>query len=413
MYEPTPFRSTSSRFLVEPSSGIAGRYALPGVAPAPAPSGATIRGPQNAGRPSLRATPNDRPMDPWVVLREWTQTPNVTIREECYYRDFWRAVASRARADGVVERLFIDSKSGFPVKLERREPHSLFGDVLVEYLWTTWMKVGSAAAPRSVFRLEDRVLERAWTHSSYAMVERDSVAELLAGGTATPAALPRPAAWDVVDTVRVNATTFLLKSPIYTNVVSLQRDTVFILDAQQGEARARADSAWIGKLFPGRHPIALVVTDLAWPHIAGVRFWVAHGVSVVTHRLSKTFLDEVLTRRWTLEPDALERRRASVKHVVRAIDSEMSLAGGNLRLVPIDGVASEGALMVYFPADRFLYAGDYIQPGSFGPLPPGFFRLVYMDEVIAALGRSKITPETFAAMHVKLTPWSEAAARPQ
>jgi hypothetical protein len=42
---------------------------------------------------------------------------------------------------------------------------------------------------------------------------------------------PRPAAWGVVDTVRVAAITWLLKTPIYTNLVTLQRDTIFILDA--------------------------------------------------------------------------------------------------------------------------------------------------------------------------------------
>jgi hypothetical protein len=410
MYAPTPYRTVTSRFLVDPQSSIAGRF-TDASAPAPAlPPGVQIRGGTGGGAPTLRSIANDRPMDPWVVVHEWMRGPAPRITDECYFRDFWRTVATRSRPDGVEERLFIDTKSGYPVKLERREPHSLFGDVLVEYLWTTWMKVGVASAPRSVFRSEDGNVERMWTHASYALVDRDSVADVVSRGTATPPPPSRPAAWGVVDTIRVNATTFLLKTPIYTNVVSLQRDTVFILDAQQDEARARADSVWIGKLFPGRHPLVLVVTDLAWPHIAGVRFWVASGVPIVTHRLSKGFLEEVIGRRWTLQPDALEKRRGSAKLVLRTVESATSIANGNIQLHPIDGIASEGALMAYFPRDRFLYAGDYVQPGSFGPLRPGFFRLTYFDEVQAAVRRAELTPESFAAMHVTLTSWADAVA---
>ena len=51
----------------------------------------------------------------------------------------------------------------------------------------------------------------------------------------------------------------------------------------------------------------LVVTDLAWPHISGVRYWVALGTPVVSHRASREFLQKVVDHKWTLEPDLLER----------------------------------------------------------------------------------------------------------
>ena len=53
--------------------------------------------------------------------------------------------------------------------------------------------------------------------------------------------------------------------------------------------------AWVGRLFPGHHPIVVVVTDLAWPHVAGVRYWVAMGATIVSHAGSKEFLSQVNT----------------------------------------------------------------------------------------------------------------------
>jgi hypothetical protein len=98
---------------------------------------------------------------------------------------------------------------------------------------------------------------------------------------------------------------------------------------------------------------------------------------------------------------------------MRVIEGPLALANGRVKLHPIDGVASEGALMGYFPADKFLYAGDYIQKSSFGPLRPGFIRLIYFDEVIAAVRKAGFAPETFAAMHMNTTSWTEALAAPR
>src|SRR5690349_16538652 len=94
MYDPTPFLSSASRFLVDVQTGIWGRYSQPNVAP-----GVTLP-PGASTAPTLRSMASDQPMDPWAVVGEWLKEPNVTVRQECYYRDFWRTVVERTRADG-------------------------------------------------------------------------------------------------------------------------------------------------------------------------------------------------------------------------------------------------------------------------------------------------------------------------
>lgn len=342
---------------------------------------------------------DERAMDPWAVLADWRSAPDARVVEECLYRDYWRIVLGRGTPDGV-ERLYVDPKTGVPTKLERRESHYLWGDVNAEFLWSIWtpVKGSRALAPQFAFRLVDGETDEQRVMSRYAMVPRDSAGVLAIPGDAIPA----PALVSSnPDTVRVAANTFLLVTRAYTNVVSLQRDTVFVLDAQIDAERAARDSAWIGKLFPGRHPVVLVVTDLAWPHIAGVRYWVAQGATIVSHPASRTFLERVIRRKWTLQPDVLEQRRAKARFVFRPVNDSLSLAGGAVQLRPIDGAGSEGALMAYLPGERFLYAGDYIQGGG-----PDSFSATYAREVAAAVRRAGFTPERFAAMHVPLSEWS-------
>lgn len=364
---------------------------------------------------SLRA----RPLDAWTTIADWrtalgqgTGAPRVVAR--CPYREWPRVVLERAGADGP-ERLFVDPKSGLPVKLERREPHALWGDVRVEYLWTNWEAVAGARAPLAAYRLVDGAVDVARLIGPPALVPRDSApplavpADAPATLTGAPAAsrpdADRPDA-DRPDTVRVGTHAFLLVSRAYTSAVVLARDTVWVLDATLGERRATADAEWVARLFPGRHPVAVVVTDLAWPHVAGVRHWVARGATVVSHAASEPFLRRVVARRWTLQPDALERLRrtrpaAAALHF-RAVHDALAVAGGALALHAIDGLGSEGALMAWLPGDRFLWAGDFVQTVR----APS----AYAAEVAAAVQRAGLAPERVAAMHLPVTSWAAVAA---
>ena len=196
--------------------------------------------------------------------------------------------------------------------------------------------------------------------------------------------------------------TFLLRNPGYQETLTLARDTVFVFDATQGDARARQDSAWIGKLFPGKHPIVVVVTDLAWPHVAGVRYWVAQGATIVSHRASQPFLERVVSRRWTDVPDVLERARPrGVRLKFRPVDDSLRLAGGDITVFAIDGPSSEGALAGYVRDDRFLWASDFVQTLQ-QPTQ-------YLDEVLAAVRRMRYDPSRLAAEHLPLAEWRAAA----
>src|SRR5262249_44501042 len=171
--------------------------------------------------------------------------------------------------------------------------------------------------------------------------------------------------------------------------------------------RAREDEAEIAKLFPGKNKITVVVTDLAWPHVSGLRYWVASGAVVLAHKTARSFLQSVIDHQWTLAPDFLERHREIVKFKFIGVDRRYELADGALTVHPIDGIGSEGALMAFIRSDRFLWASDFIQTVD----EPS----QYTSEVWKAVQRDGLHPEHTAAEHLNLTPWSkiEELQRPQ
>jgi len=338
-----------------------------------------------------------RRLNPIAVVRDWRRDREAVVGGRCHYRDYERVVLER-RDQGAGQRLFLDPKTGYPVKLELEEPHYLWGQVRVEYLWSTWIRVGQASLPGASFRLVDGAVENTSTLGQAQWVSADSAPArpVIDTALAMPSELPRFLQPLPVDTVRVSDRLFLLHNLGYREAVALVRDTVFLFDATQGDERARLDSAWIAKVFPGPHPLVLVVTDLAWPHVAGVRYWVSRGATVVSHAASRDFLERVVSRRWTRWPDALERARRPLRFV--PVTDSLRLAGGDVILHPIDGIASEGALMGWLPSSRFLWASDYIQDLS-QPTQ-------YLTEVAAAASRARLSPLRFAAEHVPLTEWT-------
>jgi hypothetical protein len=340
-----------------------------------------------------------RGLDPWAQLYDWQTSEKVTVVGRCTVRDYPRTVLQRTGPYGR-ERLALDPKTGLPVSLEREESHYLWGQLSVGYVYSNWKVEGGFSYSGSSFRTVDGAPEVSRTVSLAEAISTDSVPSLALPDTAATM-VPAVAGFlkpSPPDSVRVSDNVRLLVNPGYTEGVALLGDTVYVLDATQGEERARGDSTMIARLFPGRHPIVLVVTDVAWPHIAGLRYWVARGATVVSHRASRPFLERVLQRRWTRAPDLYERRRNQTRFSFRAVNDSLLLARGKLRLYAIDGIASEGALMAYVEGDRFLWASDYIQQLD----QPS----TYAIEVWRAAGRVGIQPLRTAAQHLRLTPWS-------
>lgn len=344
-----------------------------------------------------------RALNPLAVLTTFAKAKPRVV-EVCTFRDFPRVVIA---ADG--ERLYLDTKTAMPVKFERVERNDFWGQLRAEYVYATWWRSGQVAIPIVAVRYIDGV-EELRRDVRLPQSQNDVIVEDIPRADAPSLAAPDGDQRDAlvsrtaelpVDTVRVSDGLFLLRTRFYTHAVTQVGDSVYLFDATTGEGRSRADSVWIATLFPKAKGIVLVVSDLAWPHVAGVRFWAARGATIVSHAISRPFLQQLLDRHWTVAPDALEKARASKRtptyRLVTHADG-FTLAGGKIRVKAIDGIGSEGALYAWFPAQRFLWASDYLQDVS----QPS----QYAVEVLAAMRRDGIVPDRVAAQHLPMTPWT-------
>lgn len=402
-------------FWYDPQTGVehaTDQYFWPGTGPTPPFT--TISGPgqtfmvrgdrYRALNPVIDAFGPIRSLSAWAMLFDWQQADDVSIEAACYIRDQWRITLTRAGLYGP-ERLYLDAETALPVQLSREEPHYLWGQVRADFVYSNWQQLGDKLLlPTTLFRLVAGAVSVSRTLGTTVLGDTTAPPPLAlpdSPGT-DPLRPPMFAQHTPLDTAGVARDTYLLTNPAYTEAFTLANDTVFVFEATQSEARARADHAWIRQVHPGDRPLVVVVTDLAWPHIAGVRYWLAQGATVVSHTASEAFLRRVFEHRWTRTPDLLEQRRTTARFRFRGIDRLTQLGGGAVVVAPLVGIATEGALIAYLPAARFLWASDYIQ-NIRQPTQ-------YAREVIQAAQHYGFAPTHTAAQHLPLTPWATVTA---
>ena len=212
-----------------------------------------------------RIAEGGRQLDPGLVVLDWSATPGARAVARCRYRDYDRICApERQGIRGGPERLYLDPKTGFPVKVDRDEPHYLWGQQRVEYVYMSWLRYGGTLMPVTSAKLVDGDEELLREVSGAYAVPADPSLQLARADLQTRSAVTMPVFMRPapIDTLRLAANVVALRNRGFTELAALSHDTVVVFDATQSEERARSDSAWIGRLFPGHHPVVVVVTDL-------------------------------------------------------------------------------------------------------------------------------------------------------
>lgn len=156
------------------------------------------------------------------------------------------------------------------------------------------------------------------------------------------------------------------------------------------------------KRFPGMKVKAVVSTSDAWPHIGGLREYVARGIPVYVLDLNRALVERLVAAPRTLVPDALARKPRAAK--LQVVNGRRVLGTGKnrLELVPVRTETGERMLFAWLPEHRLLYTSDLVQPQPDGT----FFNVQQVDETVEVAAREKLPVSQVFGMHLKPTDWS-------
>jgi glyoxylase-like metal-dependent hydrolase (beta-lactamase superfamily II) len=179
-----------------------------------------------------------------------------------------------------------------------------------------------------------------------------------------------------VDSTRLANGVWRLGGGSHNSLLVEFRDFLVVVEAPQHEPRSLAVIQEVQKLVPNK-PIRYVVnTHHHFDHSGGLRTFVAHGATIVTHRINREFYEDVFfyPAPRTIEPDLLSTRypwfSGNRIPAIETVNEKYVISDGvrTLDVLHAGGNHNAGNLVIYLPTEKIIVNADLWSPPD-GPLP--------------------------------------------
>lgn len=312
-------------------------------------------------------------------------------------------------------RLLINSHDNLPTALELTRPDEwgVWGDVTDTTYYSFWTLLpGGIRYPLQ--------FDRTWngtTLSSTTIVQLVPNAAIDTAKLAIPAdvktafaALPtvRSAVAKLdVEQRRIEVAPGVVQYAGGWNVEVIQQaDGLVVIEAPISSGYSAQVLDELSRRYPGARVKAVISTSDSWPHIGGVREYVARGIPVYAMELNRPILERLLSASYGRRPDSLAT--SPRKPDFHWISAKTTIGSGDTQLViyPAREENGERMLFVYMPALKLLYTADEIQPMRDG----SYFMPEYLQEVQDVITREGLAVDRVIGMHTPPTRWSAIQA---
>jgi hypothetical protein len=182
-----------------------------------------------------------------------------------------------------------------------------------------------------------------------------------------------------------------------------QADGIVILEGPISNGYSRRVLEDVARRFPGVQVKAVISTSDAWPHIGGLREYVARGIPIYALDLNRPILEALFSAPHQLRTDTLSAHPHAAR--LTAVSRKLIVGSGANRfeLIPLRTTTGERQMAVYFPEWKLLYSSDLVQRSRAGAFP--IAEALY--ELMEVANREQIDIVTDFGMHLGPTSWRD------
>jgi glyoxylase-like metal-dependent hydrolase (beta-lactamase superfamily II) len=350
---------------------------------------------------------------PWVQQLEIWMTPhgflraaaarNATVETRSAAGKRYTVVSfagdNKARVSGYI------NQQNIVERVETQIDNAFFGDMPFEAIYSDYKLVDGVQFPMHIVQRQgghpifDLTVSDVKVNAAVNIQPAQGRGGAPGGGAAAPAA--------TVPSEKLADGIYLILGG-YAAIAFDFKDHIAILEGGQSEARGLAVIAEAKRLIPGKPIRYLVNTHSHIDHSSGLRPFVAEGTTILTHEISKAYLEKVLSTPHTLNPD--KAQTAGRKPIVEGVGDRRVLTDGRL-VVELHHMKNflhhDGMLIAYLPNEKILFEADAYNPQpttATPPTPPSPFTTSLLDNVARLkLDVQRVVPVHYPADNRQVT----------
>src|SRR5215472_2247402 len=292
---------------------------------------------------------------PLVLVREVLDDPATKLSG--YRKNGSQEIVEIETSKGEKFTLAVDAGSKLPSRVTSMTDNANMGDVAIDTAFSDYGSVSGLQLPKRITTTIDKYPQFDLTVSQYTV---DGDAGNLAAPDAVKAAPVSAAPAQVVIVEPVGkGIWWLAGSGNHRSVVFEFDDHLVLFEAPASETRTKAVIDTARTLRPEKPLTHVIVSHHHFDHSGGLRSAVAEGLTVITYRGNVDLFKELVARKHSLVPDALEKNPKPLK--VEAVDDELTLKDNamEVRLYHLKENPREGTnLFAYVPRDRMIVQAD-------------------------------------------------------
>jgi glyoxylase-like metal-dependent hydrolase (beta-lactamase superfamily II) len=305
--------------------------------------------------------------------------------------------------------LAIDATTKLPTRVIQMTDSPTLGDTPVETRFADYETVSGLQLPTRLTTRTDR-----WLSADVRIMRQTvdaGVGDLAAPQNVRTATQPAPPAPPTTSR-EVAKGVWFVEGTTHKSLLVEFSDHLLLIEAPNNE-RVRAVLAKARELRPNKPVTKLLVTHHHGDHTSGVRLAVAEGVTeIITHRSNVAYLNMVLTRPHTINPDELSKKANGRLPKITAIDDEGVLRDSTMtvNLYHIrDNTHADSMLMVYFPNGKVLTQADIYMPNDRRNVIEGepYGHAPWLQNFMANIMLRKLDVSSHAPIHGEYVPHSQ------
>jgi hypothetical protein len=259
-------------------------------------------------------------------------------------------------AKGEAVTLAVDQSTHLPSRVISMSDNANMGDVAIVTTFSDYEEVNGVKLPRQLTTMMDKYLQFDLQISKNTLDGDVSDLAVPASVKSAPVPIPPP----VVVTVEpvAKGIWWLAGSGNHRSIVFEFDDHLVLYEVPLNEARSKAviDKA---RTVSTRPLTMAIVSHHHFDHSGGLRVAVAEGLTIVTHRANEAFFNDLLARKHTIVPDALQMKPTPAKF--EFVDDQMTLKDKSMEVQLyhlLDNPREGTNLFAYVPRERMLVQAD-------------------------------------------------------